>query len=382
MDGFCTGFAVNPKAPPGKQCILYTGKIEKVDSEVTLPKEEKSKTQRRLTSPTGWECFTLTMEKADVDVTTPEPSPMQALEDLTQNLHLRQVLAGAPVGMTTARMVQISPKKGEEGCFKSSWWFTMQDDNGTMASIPVAESDWPSMMAMLPAPKPVKKPVDSSIVIDRVLVKTCNPKAGSWGRECIMPKVNNVCDHRQIMTSIITGIIVPVCGWILVNVAYKLLPSSARSTSYDSRLNGGGGDASPSCTTGSLIILCIVAVIACIVLAAGTTALIGAIFGSAGCLHGSREIFVISCATALPAALAMIIGLAYIARSSKEHATREEKNQSQADPQATKPRSQFMVVKVEEGSRFGTPVDPQHLMHTGHFASAGHPAFNSGIEVE
>merc|ERR1711865_949502 len=48
------------------------------------------------------------------------------------------------------------------------------------------------------------------------------------GRECIMPEVDKVCDSKQMVNSVVTGILTPILGWLLVRCIFNGLPPRVR----------------------------------------------------------------------------------------------------------------------------------------------------------
>merc|ERR1719162_844709 len=133
----CSGFAFSAKAPADEQCVTYTGPITELEKQ-----------------DVNWSCFSMSLKTVKYDKTTQPPPAIQALTELTQNLHLREVFAGAPASMTTAKLLQIQPQAGDDSCFPAAWWFNIQDMNGVPASIPVDEAEWDQLMASLPLPVP------------------------------------------------------------------------------------------------------------------------------------------------------------------------------------------------------------------------------------
>merc|ERR1712216_294390 len=132
-----------------------------------------------------------------------------------------------------------------------------------------------------------------------------------------MPKLKTVCDSKQVINAVVTGILVPVVGWLIVRMFFNGLPPRVRQVqNYD--FTDDQGDF-PRCAVQGIIILCIVAMIACGAVAAASSALISYSFGAAGCVHGLREMVVVGCATGVPASLAMIIGLLYLYHSGSRH---------------------------------------------------------------
>merc|ERR1712028_72914 len=101
----------------------------------------------------------------------------------------------------------------------------------------------------------------------------------------------------------VTGVVVPVGGWLVVSWVQKILPSNhARIQSND--LQYDPADV-PRCSLQGVAILCIVAMLACAGLAFGCSTAVGFAFG-------------------IPAALAMIFGLVYLNRSVDKHAIAQQ----------------------------------------------------------
>lgn len=289
--------------------------------------------------------------------------------------------------MSTAKLFEIQPQPDAQccpsrSCFSGMWWFELQDDFGNMASIPVMQSEWAELMRLVPDPISPQSPVHSSVLIDRVLVKTCMADLAGWGRECVMPHVETVCDNQQLINSIVTGIVVPVFGWLIVYCFFKRLPATCmsnpvrQSRDYDTHDEGN----LPTCKIQGLLICCLVAILACGALAAGSSYGISHIFGAFGCLHGVREMMVIGCAAGIPGAMAIIFGLLYVYCSGNKHGGGKQ-------PEAYQPPKghKLMLVEVEEdqmaslrsGSVQGVPLNPD-ILQTGNsamraYGSAGGP---------
>jgi len=266
--------------------------------------------------------------------------------------------------MTTAKLMQLEPTAadmtgGSQPCFPSSWWFFVQDDMGNPASIAVTQTDWDTIMEMVPKPQPAHSGVHSKMTIDRVLLKTCNPNAAGWGRECSMAAVVGLCDYTQMINAILTGILVPIIGWAIVNCFHK----SCRW----GRPDPSSAEAFPICTIPNIVGLCIVAVLSCAAVAAGVSAGISYGFGAAGCLHGLREMIVVGFATSVPAALAMIFGLLYM------HNSGERISSSDQPSQFVKRGHKLMLVEVKDGENIsqGIPINPD-VLQSGNSALAAY----------
>lgn len=295
-DGFCTGFAFNAAAEASKKCIQYTSPVTELG-----------------TSDPGWTCYNLTMTKQDYQKTTAPPTAIDAVDAsqaLTQNLQLREVFAGAHATMTTAKLIQIQPQAGDDFCFPAAWWFAVQDDAGKPASVPVKESDWDAMMAMLPPALPEAEAVKSTMIIDRVLFRTCNPDMAGWGRSCDMPAPPTLCDNKQIINAILSGILVPLLGWLTVRCFHKSFGWG--------RPDPQGPENFPICSFGNIFGLSVVALLACALYAVGIAAALSQGLGAMGCLHGMREMVVVAVATGVPSCVAMVIGLLYMHNSREK----------------------------------------------------------------
>jgi len=367
--GVCTGFAFSE----AEKCITYTGAIS----------AEKSVAS----ADAAWKCFGMKLEDASSQAAkTTKVDP----EAQKKYLHVRDVFSGPPLSMSTAKLMEIKPQAGDDKCpstIPATWWFMLQDDLGTYSSLGVPAAEWDELMGMLPDPLTNAKPTRSSLTIDRVLVTTGNPgnpafaaKEASWGRECIKPKVEKLCNNKQLVNSIVTGVVVPVGGWLVVSWVQKILPSNhARIQSND--LQYDPADV-PRCSLQGVAILCIVAMLACAGLAFGCSTAVGYAFGAAGCKHGPREMVVVGFATGIPAALAMIFGLVYLNRSADKHAITQ---QSGAAAYAMPKGHKLMLVEVQEGQDVmsGKPINPD-IMNTGTSAMVSYNASHSpgAIRIE
>jgi len=224
--------------------------------------------------------------------------------------------------------------------------------------------------------------VRSAMLVDSVLVNTCPTtfqKARSWGRDCIMPKAQTVCDAKQIVNSVVTGILVPVLGWLMVRGVFNGLPSRVRQVqNYD--FTDDQGDF-PTCKVQGILICCIMAILACAAVAAASSTAISYAFGAAGCVHGIREMVVVGCATGVPACLAMLIGLLYLYHSGSRH----QDNKENASSSYVVPKGQkLMLLEVpEDGSSAGVPINPD-ILQTGTSAMASYSGagFPSSITVD
>jgi len=241
------------------------------------------------------------------------------------------------------------------------------------------------MMAMVPLPLAPQPPVRSAMLVDSVLVNTCptsfQKKARSWGRDCVMPVAETVCDAKQLVNSVVTGILVPVLGWLIVRSVFNGLPSSVRQVSaYD--FTNDQGDF-PTCKVQGILICCIIAILACGAVAAASSTAISYAFGAAGCVHGIREMVVVGCATGVPTCIAMIIGLMYLYHSGSRH----QDNKDNASSSYVVPKGQkLMLLEVPEGANgsvSGVPINPD-ILQTGTSAMASYSGagFPSSITVD
>lgn len=312
MESRCTGFSINPKEPLGEDCITYNGSLSEIEAN------------------SGWKCWT--MKVADSDYGKITPAPTSQNPSITGSLEIDQALPTAgPLAPTVAKLFEfhaLKPSaehccKDKQECFAPMWWFQMQDESGKPATLGVHETEWDALMAMLPKkeklPAKLEKGMGAKLEIDRVLVKTCRSVAG-WGRSCVMPKVEVVCDNQQMVNSIVTGLLVPILGWLCVfgwARANGIVARGKRDVDIadDKRV--------PQCSIGSMLCCCIVAIVACGGIAFGSSALISFIFGATGCLHGQREMIVIGCAAGVPGAVAIIFGILYVYCSGKSKRSAE-----------------------------------------------------------
>merc|ERR1719424_506241 len=176
--------------------------------------------------------------------------------------------------MTSAKLMQVT---SEEKCFEGAWWFFVQDDLGNPASLPVLEADWAAVMDMVPEPLAAQPATTSKVLLDTVLFKTCNPLLAGWGRECIVDKaiaVVALCDNAQVVNAIVTGIVVPLFGWLIVYLVFTKLPASCMTggaTREFRNLDSFDEGNIPTCAVSGLLFLCVVGIAACIGLAFGSS---------------------------------------------------------------------------------------------------------------
>jgi hypothetical protein len=351
----CGGFSYNAKT---KVCLLFTGKVDAIDKQ-----------------DADLVCYAMDLKAQDYQKTTSAPPPVAALPELTQNLHLREVFAGAPINMSMGKLLQIQPQTGDDFCFAASWWFTLQDERGNDASVPVMEAEWDELMSKIPLATAPAPSLPSTMIMDRVLVKTCNPHAEGWGRSCIMPEVNHLCDHRQIVNAVVTGILVPVLGWLMVQSIHKRCVGARQMN--PTAMDDARGEL-PRCTSAGIFITCIGAVFACCFVAAASSSIISYSFGAAGCIHGIREMLVIGCATAIPGSFAMIVGLLYLYHSGTKHQLIKAADTTSPLPKGRK----LMLVGVPPSGDMSSAmaINPD-IMQTGQSAMASYQG-HSRITVD
>merc|ERR1719272_2416359 len=111
-------------------------------------------------------------------------------------------------------------------------------------------------MDMVPQLKEEAAGVPSTMIVDHLLLRTCNPNAVGWGRECVMPTPLTVCDWKQTVLAIVTGILVPIFGWLMVHCFHK---TGLMQPGRDS----GDGSNFPMCSRLHMIICCLAAVLSC-----------------------------------------------------------------------------------------------------------------------
>merc|ERR1711865_1101943 len=202
------------------------------------------------------------------------------------------------------------------------------------------------------------------------------------GRECIMPEVDKVCDSKQMVNSVVTGILTPILGWLLVRCIFNGLPPRVRQVqNYD--FTDDQVDF-PRCAIQGIILMCFAAILCCGLVATGVSAAISYGFGAAGCLHGVREMVVVACAAGVPSCLAMIVALLYLYHSGSKHAS--DKNAGAASGAWVPPKGhKLMLLEVPEGGgpMSGTPINPD-IMQTGNSAMASYAnqGYPSSIVVD
>merc|ERR1740130_2562974 len=292
-------------------------------------------------------------------------------------------MAGAPTSMTSAKLMQVT---SEEKCFEGAWWFFVQDDLGNPASLPVLESDWAALMDMVPEPLAAQPATKSTVLLDTVLDKTCNPLLAGWGRECIVDKsiaVVALCDNAQVVNAIVTGIVVPLFGWLIVYFFFTRMPGSCMTggatrefRDHDSFDEGN----IPTCAISGLLACCFVGILACGGLALGSSALVSQAFGSQGCLHGTREMLVVAFGAGIPGIIAVLIGILYVHFSAKKHASTKPAGEQYAPQRGQK----LMLVEVPDDGRTGPlrgrPLNPD-ILQTGNSAMSSYNATQMPREI-
>lgn len=299
-----TACAVKEAGQPDQECKIYSG--------ATVSGFNKAD---------GFQCKSLELKKTEVKTqTTVAPA---TIAPVTSNLRVSQVMAGAPESMATARVFQVHLDQCP--AIPPSWWFKLESDAGMPATFPVLAETWDDLMALLPDPQPEEEEEVSRVVVDRILTRICpgDTQPAVWGRQCIAEKVLVTCDSQQIVNAIVTGCVVPIVGWLLVWAFFNKLPASCMVSStrefQDSSTFDEGGV--PICQPIGLIACCVMALLACGGLAAGSSAIITYGMQAAGCLHGQREMMVVGVASGIPGAISFIIGILYMYFSGHKHKT-------------------------------------------------------------
>jgi len=313
--------------------------------------------------PDQWHCYSMEMTKSAIGKTTPPPAGpalVWASKSLSQHLHLNEVMGGANPRMKEARFEHLDSK-----CtgFGSSWWFMMQDPAGNPASIDVKAEEWDEMMALLPPANPIDTPVQSDMMIDRVLVRTCK-SVETWHRECILPEVIKTCSEKHLITAVVTGFVTPIAAWALVWMVYNVYTSGSRKSVSDL---GNNADHSPKCSRAMVPMLSIIALIASGGFSFASSQSVELISGASECLHGERMLLVVAFSSGLAAALSIIIAILYLYKSSIEHA-KLGINESSIEPKGSK----LMLVEVADGQTHG-------IVHNPDVFESGGLAFDSAL---
>lgn len=335
----CSGFSYEAE---NKTCTLYTGAITAVN-------EVK-----------GTECYSESLVNQDKAVVT-TPTPKSALETGLQKqaLHMREVFGGDALSSKTAKLEGIFAP--DDTCFKPAWWFTLQDATGTPMSIDVIKENYIKLMAKLPAYNvTTSKVVGATVELDTVLVRGCQAssvalKQVTWGRDCLMPAAKTVCDSKELVNAIITGTIVPFAACWIIRLVYNLASGGARE-------EFGVDQDHPKLPLSTTLVLCGAAVLVVAALAAGSSSLVSLAFGLNGCLHGSREVIVVSCASGLATLIALLVALLYTHFSFKE-----VQKTAEPPPLASPKQSKLMLVESYDGGRTGKPINPD-IMASGQFS--------------
>jgi hypothetical protein len=275
---------------------------------------------------------------AQSTLTSTLPPSQQVLhKKLFQQLQINQVMGGGNPLMKEARLLQIDPPPlpgGAPGnCFASAWWFLLQDEQGHPASIVVSGVEWAEIMKMVPPLKEITQSVPSKITVDRILVKTCQEIDG-WHRPCIMPPKHDRCSPKQLINAIVAGLVTPIVAWALAYAVYKAF-----------RPNNGFAqdDTSPTCTVKTVIPASIMGLIASLGAAAAATFATSAALSSSACKHGIREELVVVFSAGFSSAIAIIISLMYLFKSTKVSAERKDDSQPKLE-------SKLMLVEVPDAS--------------------------------
>jgi hypothetical protein len=275
------------------------------------------------------------------------PALVWQSKSLSQRLHLKEVMGGALASMSEAKLLHIEPP--EAFCFPSNWWFMMQDANGAPASIVIPSTEWDELMSRIPIPKVIDQPINSNLIVDRVLVRTCKHVDG-WHRECVMPKAETKCDNNQLVNAIVTGLLTPIVVWYVLRFVIKFLPSTSRESDYQNF--GGSGDTTPKFSPRSILVLCLIAILTCAAFCIGSSMLIGFLLGATKCVHGWRETHVVTAATGFATALSIVISLLYLYQSAKEQVNREPNH---VEPNKS---SKLMLVEVPDGGSHAVVRNP------------------------
>jgi hypothetical protein len=378
----CSGFAFNPRSQPHQQCILYTGDISvkpainpvaaksrrrlsgtdsDADASTAKPTTTTTTQAQDITDRPGWQCYSLEVTHSTAMKATPAPrgyEEYQAEAGLSETLRLKEAMGGTKTNMQEAILHQVDPP--QPFCYEAAWWFSLQDSVGVPAHISVNDEHWDDIMKLLPAYTPESAPVDSTITIDRVMVKTCTD-TGGWGRTCVMPKAVSTCDSVQMVNAVLTGLITPIVSWLVVFVVYKQVKGKDQQ--------GEGPEAEKEmakCPAMVIIVCCITAIVISMGISYALATIVEKIFGR-NCFHEEREHMVVWLGAGGAAAVSMLIALLYLFQSSKVHAETEEVKHKAIGPP---PGKKYAVMAIgPDGS--GTVVN--HDIHGSGFASGGRP---------
>lgn len=338
-DEACTGYAFKQSAESGEKCVLFKGKVVKIDKDTD-----------------AWMCFNMTMETAVVATTTGTPPPMEQgiLNDRMQ-LKVSEAMGGPPPSMSTAQLRQFSPPKDAPGCFSPMNWFTLEDDDGVPGSYPIAESVYDELMEMLPPPLNITDSVDSEVVLDRLLViSDCSERedaptaarlTGDWGRACKTKDTVETapvsCDMQEILNSIVTGIVTPVVTWFAVKMAYdRVLKPKYKAAD----------DLIDPCSITIVGVLSLVAFIVALLVALILTQIINLILRLTGCAEKGLVLSIIMFAAFIATAVAIMVAVAYLKQSHPKN----QENKKKKD-------KTYLVMEVEEGAGGQTWATPVYL---------------------
>jgi len=325
------GGTIDDPKPEESECIIYESDI---DTSVKQPEDPNSK----------WVCWNMKEDNAKSDVSQTIAAAEEAdLQKALAVLRLREALAGPQDDMAQAKVYEFQPRAdnaccGGKECFSGMWWFEPEDKAGVMTALELDPLSWPGIASYLPEPKKLQDPLDKGkIYIDRVLVKTCKTELAGWGRDCVMPEVKASCEKRQTINAVITGILVPVLGWLIVKLACsKQLPNAKRDGDFEGKgpICLWSGKWMKSCPK-DLLFSCLVAVVATAAIAFLSSFAVSTLIGSTECLHGEREWKVVAFAAWYAGAAAIILGLLYIDYVANHQGTPE-------------PTHKLMLVQVDE----------------------------------
>jgi hypothetical protein len=346
----CTGFAFNPTSNPHQMCILYTGAISvkpavnpvaKLRRRLSDDEDTTTTTTTELediTERAGWQCYSVKVTHSSIAKATPAPrgyEEYQAEAGLSETLRLKEAMGGTKTMMQEAILHQVDPP--QPFCYEATWWFALQDSVGVPAHISVNAEHWDEVMKLLPAYTPESAPVDSKIIIDRVLVQTCTD-TGGWGRTCVMPKAVSTCDSVQMVNAILTGLITPIVSWLVVYIVYKQVKGKDQQ--------GDGPEAmkeAPACPGMVVVICCIAALVIAMVVSYALSTTVEKIFGR-NCFHESREHMVVWLGAGGAAAVSMLVALLYLFYSSKVHNEAQDMKQKQTGPA---PGKKYAIMALE-----------------------------------
>merc|ERR1712217_729708 len=136
----------------------------------------------------------------------------------------------------------------------------------------------------------------------------------------------------------VTGLLTPFVVWYVLRHVAKLLTKTPdiHDLAYSA-------DTTPKFTPRAILVLCGVALISCALYSFCSSLLIGWISGATRCIHGWREIHIVTFASGFATALSVVISLLYLYQSAKA-SERPEPPQS----------SKLMLVEVPNGGKTAT----------------------------